>query len=84
MKNRPSQEFIDYHMAKTVESVMLSAFLSRNRSLPTKVELAEFIRSMPAVEIVTTVRSHESTRSLEVQLRDDSEILRWAEAVAAS
>lgn len=84
MQNKPSQEFIDHHMTQTVESVMINTFmLSGSGSLPSKVDLAEFIRHMPANDIVTAVRSHKSTRSLQVQLKDDSEILRWAEAVAA-
>jgi hypothetical protein len=85
MQNKPSQEFIDYHMTQTVESVMIHAFsTSKGGALPNKAELVSFVRLMPAKEIVALVRSHTSTRSLQVQLKDDNEILRWAEAVAAS
>ncbi|RYE65272.1 MAG: hypothetical protein EOO81_12920 [Oxalobacteraceae bacterium] len=82
MENKPSHEFIDHHMTTTVESVMTKVFKNQKGALASKTELADFIRSMPLAVLVNTVRSHDYSKSLQVQLKDDAEILRWAKTVA--
>lgn len=81
LTHRPPQEQVDEHMTGIVATAFLAEYMKYNGSPPTNADLSSFIDQMTDEDKIGLVRSYKGAEGLQSQLRNDTDILRWAEAV---
>jgi hypothetical protein len=77
--NRPPAEFVDKHMVDNVEGSMIYTYAQRNfGAIPSPEQLKDFVSALSQSEILRIVREHPGHKSLQQNLRNDADVLRWA------
>lgn len=82
MAQKPSQEWVDEHMSKNIADILFTDFASNhNGHIPSNSELTAYINTIQPNAQLELIRGKSALNSVEMHLRDSSDILRWIKIV---